>query len=65
MPALLYLGGEHGRQQLQSALELPKQTIGAKDAYPNIFDKAAVIMRSIILNHPFVDGNKRMALSLQ
>ena len=30
--------------------------------FPTPFDKAAAIMESIIQRHPFVDGNKRMAL---
>jgi len=27
--------------------------------YPTIFDKAAAIAESIIINHPFIDGKKR------
>lgn len=29
------------------------------DLYPQIEDKAAAILESIVKNHPFVDGNKR------
>jgi death-on-curing protein len=44
---------------LESALALPRQRY-----YPTVVDKAAVLMRSIVKNHPFVDGNKRMGFSL-
>jgi len=55
------LGGEGGAGRLRGILELPRQTAGGQPAYPSIFDKAAAIFRSLILNHPFLDGNKRMA----
>ncbi len=44
---------------LDSAIARPFQTFGGEDLYPSIFDKAAAIGESIIMNHPFVDGNKR------
>ncbi len=37
----------------------PYQTFGSEDLYPTSFEKAAAIGESIIMNHPFVDGNKR------
>jgi len=46
---------------LSSALGEPKQTFNMEDLYPDIFSKAAVLMRSLIMNHPFIDGNKRTA----
>ena len=30
-----------------------------EDLYPTCFEKAAAIGESIIMNHPFIDGNKR------
>lgn len=46
---------------LHSALERPKATYAGQDLYPNIFIKAAALLQSICLNHPFTDGNKRTA----
>jgi len=56
-------GGSHGiRNQggLESALALPRQFFGETELYPSIIDKAAILCFSIIKNHPFVDGNKRV-----
>lgn len=47
---------------LLSALGEPKQTFDGKDLYPDIFLKAAALMRSLALNHCFHDGNKRTAM---
>ena len=44
---------------LESALARPFQTFGSEDLYPDFFTKAAAIGESIIINHPFIDGNKR------
>ncbi|OGY18282.1 MAG: hypothetical protein A3F04_00210 [Candidatus Chisholmbacteria bacterium RIFCSPHIGHO2_12_FULL_49_9] len=55
-------GGSHGVRDLSlllSAIARPQATFGGEDLYPHIFLKAAVLMQGIILNHPFVDGNKR------
>ena len=55
-------GGANGVRNLgalESALARPFQTFGGEDLYPTIFEKAAAIGESIIVNHPFVDGNKR------
>ena len=49
---------------LHSALERPKVTFGGNDLYPDIFTKAAALISSLILNHPFDDGNKRTALTV-
>ena len=46
---------------LQSALARPQATFGGRDLYPTLFEKAAALAESIVRNHPFVDGNKRMA----
>ena len=48
---------------LASALGRPQTTFGGKDLYPNIFLKTAAMIQSILLNHPFVDANKRTALA--
>ncbi len=44
---------------LESALTRPFQTFEDKDLYPNIIDKAAALIESLLMNHPFIDGNKR------
>lgn len=46
---------------LHSAVERPKATYGGKDLYPTAYLKAASLLQSICLNHPFSDGNKRTA----
>ena len=46
---------------LHSAVERPKATFEGQDLYPTIFSKAAALVQSLCLNHPFTDGNKRTA----
>lgn len=48
---------------LHSAIERPKATFEGTDLYPTIFEKAAALLQSLCLNHPFTDGNKRTAWS--
>jgi death-on-curing protein len=45
---------------LESAVNQPRQTFDQKDLYPDIVTKAAAICFSLVMNHPFVDGNKRV-----
>lgn len=35
-------------------------TFGGEDLYPEIPDKVAALMHSLVMNHPFIDGNKRV-----
>ena len=35
-------------------------TFGGEDLYPELPDKVAALMHSLVMNHPFVDGNKRV-----
>lgn len=58
-----YLGADQGRAKLESALAQPQQTFGGVYLYETIADKAAALLWSITKNHPFVDGNKRAALT--
>lgn len=46
---------------LNSALNAPFQTYDGNELYPNILAKAAQLCFGLINNHPFVDGNKRIA----
>lgn len=45
---------------LDSAALRPQTTVFGKDAYPSIDEKAAVLLESIVRNHPLIDGNKRL-----
>ena len=38
-------------------------TFGGDDLYPDLAAKAAALMHSLVLNHPFVDGNKRIGVA--
>jgi death-on-curing protein len=44
---------------LESALAQPRMTFAGEDLYPTIVDKASALGFSIVMNHPFIDGNKR------
>ena len=60
-------GGSNGVRDingLESAIGRANQTFGEKDLYPTSFEKAAAIGESIIKNHPFVDGNKKIGYVL-
>ena len=45
---------------LASAIAQPRMTFGEQELYPTIADKASALGFSLIMNHPFVDGNKRI-----
>jgi death-on-curing protein len=45
---------------LESALAQPRQTFGGEDLYASLPAKATALGFSLIMNHPFVDGNKRI-----
>jgi death-on-curing protein len=49
---------------LEAAIARPNATFDGQDLYPEAIDKAAAIFESIIINHPFLDGNKRTAYAL-
>ncbi len=58
-------GGEpHLRDMalLDSALASAYQTFGGQELYPTIQEKAAKMGYSLIKNHAFVDGNKRIGM---
>jgi len=58
-----YIGGDQGRAQLESALAQSQVAFAGVYLNESIADKAAALTWSIIKNHPFVDGNKRAALT--
>ena len=47
---------------LDSALESAFQTFGGEELFPTIEEKAAKLGFSLIANHAFVDGNKRIGV---
>ncbi len=57
-------GGPWGLRDLgllESAVAQPLGAFGAQDLYPSLVEKAAALAYSLVSNHPFVDGNKRVA----
>lgn len=56
-------GGADGVRDLgaiQSALAQPQMTFGSEELYPTVEAKASAICFSLVKNHPFIDGNKRV-----
>ena len=53
------LKGLRDNGALESALAQPRMTFSSQDLYPTLVDKASALGFSIIMNHPFLDGNKR------
>ncbi len=45
---------------LDSAAHRPQAELIGYEAYPTLDEKAAVLLESIVRNHPLVDGNKRL-----
>ncbi|MBK8566791.1 MAG: type II toxin-antitoxin system death-on-curing family toxin [Saprospiraceae bacterium] len=55
-------GGSDGVRDitlLESALARPFQSFDGHDFYPEVIEKGAALIESIVKNHPFMDGNKR------
>ena len=48
---------------IDSALARPSARAFGEDAYATVHEKAAALLLSLVTNHPFVDGNKRMGLA--
>ena len=44
---------------LESAVAQPRASFDGADLYPDLIEKAAALGFSIVMAHPFVDGNKR------
>ena len=56
-------GGSRGIRDigaLESAVNQPRLTFDKSDLYPDIISKAAALCFSLVMNHPFIDGNKRV-----
>lgn len=59
-------GGSAGlrdRGALESAVARPTMTFGGEDLYPDEASKAAALLHSLVMNHAFVDGNKRVGIA--
>ncbi|MGD2178933.1 MAG: type II toxin-antitoxin system death-on-curing family toxin [Anaerolineae bacterium] len=59
-------GGSSGLRDpglLESAVARPQASFDGEELYPDLWTKAAALMQSLIKNHPFVDGNKRTAVT--
>ena len=46
---------------LLSALAQPRQSAFGQEAFPTLSEKAAALVYALVQNHPFWDGNKRIA----
>ena len=47
-------------ETLESAVAQPRATFDGKELYPSLGEKAAALGFSLVMNHAFVDGNKRI-----
>jgi death-on-curing protein len=47
---------------LQAALAAPRQAVFGHEVHSGLIDKAAILFSRLIENHPFYDGNKRIAV---
>lgn len=60
-----FTGGSSGLRdlgRLEAAIASQTQNVFGEELYSTVFDKVAAIIRCIIADHPFVDGNKRTAM---
>lgn len=56
-------GGADGVRELggvESAVAQPQMSFGGEELYPTIESEATALCFSLVMNHPFVDGNKRI-----
>jgi len=49
---------------LESCVITPFQRFSGKSLYPSLIEKAAILFYLMIKNHPFQNGNKRIALTI-
>lgn len=58
-------GGSHGIRDirlLESAIAQPEASFGGQYLHTDVFEMAAAYLYHLVMNHPFVDGNKRVGL---
>ncbi|TDD22145.1 type II toxin-antitoxin system death-on-curing family toxin [Nonomuraea diastatica] len=46
---------------LDSAVHRPSSAMFGQEAYPDLFTKAGALLQSLAVNHPLIDGNKRLS----
>ena len=59
-------GGSFGVRDiglLEAAVARSQGTFDGDDLYPDLLSKAAAMLQSLVENHPFVDGNKRVGIT--
>lgn len=56
-------GGLRDRGALEPATARPAMTFGGEDLYQDAASKAAALLHSLVMNHAFVDGNKRVGIA--
>ena len=49
--------------RLESCLAAPFQTFSGKSLYSGLVDKASILFYLMVKNHPFQNGNKRIAMT--
>lgn len=60
-------GGSPGirdKGALEAAINRSYATFDGKELYKSIEEKAAATIESLLINHPFIDGNKRIGYTL-
>lgn len=55
--------GVRDRGLLESALARPFASYGGVEAHPEVHQKAAALWHALVVNHPFVDANRPVALA--
>ncbi len=63
--AIARFGGANGVREmalLESAVAAPQATLGGRSPYHDLAEVAAAYLFYLCRNHPFIDGNKRVAL---
>lgn len=58
------LFGREKDESFQGALAAIYQTFGGEEVYPSVEEKAAHLLYFLIKDHPFTDGNKRIAAAM-
>ena len=55
-------GGLRDEGMLKAAIAMPQATFGGELLHPTIAEASAAYLYHLCQNHPFVDGNKRVAV---
>lgn len=55
--------GTRYTNSLERCLDTPFQSFGGRQLYPGLIKKSAILFYLMIKNHPFQNGNKRLAMT--